>query len=175
MKLVSSLFFFALFSFNAIAASIDKYFVVDIERIIYTCNASVDLKKRLDIIKDKYQKEINDKESALKKLDESLKNDQKTLTKEAFEKKVKDFQVKVSELQRNFQIKRSNLEEANQAALNKISEETSKIIEALAKEKKVEVVFPTSQILFASPELDMTNEVLDRVNKNVTKVELKIN
>jgi Skp family chaperone for outer membrane proteins len=47
------------------------------------------------------------------------------------------------------------------------------IIVEISKEKSLDVIIPASQALFYKDELEITEEVLKKLNKKITKVEVK--
>ncbi|AZL15777.1 OmpH/Skp family outer membrane protein [Rickettsiales endosymbiont of Stachyamoeba lipophora] len=158
---------------NLACASEADYLVVDIEHVLSESNAAKNVQKQLEEKKKKYEDEIAKQENQLKADEGKLKKEQKTLSPEAFEKKVRSFQTKLAEVQRGIQMKRSNLEEMNIKGISKISEVASNVIKDIAEERKVKIVFPTSQILYADVSLDITVEVLKKVNQKLSKVTIE--
>ncbi|MBN8827590.1 MAG: OmpH family outer membrane protein [Sphingobacteriia bacterium] len=156
------------------AVNAANYIVMDIEKVIYNSNAAQDVRKKLEQVKNKFQQEIEQKEQKLKAEEDILKKEQQKLSPEAFEKKVRDFQTRIAELQRGIQIKRGKLEESYEKALNQINEEAGKIIVEIAQEKKADLVLPTSQILFAAEDLNMSEELAKRLNKRISKVNVDV-
>jgi outer membrane protein len=103
-----------------------------------------------------------------------LADKRNVLSPEAFDKERKDFQKDVAGVQREVQKKRIQLDQAYAKALAKVQEKISEIVRDMAKKHQFAITFPASQTLFYAEQLDITKEVLERLNSDLPKVTLKI-
>ncbi|MDB2414773.1 OmpH family outer membrane protein [Rickettsiales bacterium] len=166
-------FITVLFIFNA-TANASNIAVVDIKAIMEGSKAAEDVRNQIKKSRNKYQSEIAKKEETLRQDDQKLAKLHSTLSPEAFEAKKKEFKEKLIEVQRDVQIKRSKLDTALTKALETIQETILSIVEDLAKEKKFDLALPNSQVLYSDESLDITQEVLDLLNKKLPKVKISI-
>jgi Skp family chaperone for outer membrane proteins len=56
--------------------------------------------------------------------------------------------------------------------MSKVNDEIKTIIADISKEKSLDLIVPAAQTLYYKDELDISNEVLKRLNKEVTKVKV---
>ena len=57
--------------------------------------------------------------------------------------------------------------------MGKVNDKIKDIIADIAKEKDFEVIIPSSQTLYYKDALDISNEVLKKLNKKITKADVK--
>ena len=163
-----------LFSLQAVAADAPKIAVVDIQKIVAESSATKDINKQLEKKKNEFQAQINKQEESLMKEDQELGKQKASLSAEAFEKKRKDFQVKVAGVQRDVQKKRAQLENAYTEALGKVQKAVVEIIKGMAVEKGFTLAIPASQALYFQGDMDISGEVLGRLNAKLSSVSVEI-
>lgn len=147
--------------------------VVNIQEIMKDSTAAKSVREQLEAKQKDFQAEITKKEEDLKKEDQELGKQKSVLSKEAFEKKATEFRKKAAEMQKEVQSKKALLDSGFENALNDIQKSVSDVISELAKEKGFNVAIPSSQILYSDPKMDISKEVLDRLNKKLPKVTVK--
>ncbi|MDX1949277.1 MAG: OmpH family outer membrane protein [Rickettsiales bacterium] len=165
---------FAVNSANAQNFDVKTIATVDLKKIVDESKAAKAAEEEVKRIQQKYVSETKSQEDALKKNEEQLKAQQKAMSQEAFAKKVQEFRVKLMNSQREVMKKRKILETAYIKALELVRNETIKIIAEIAKEKNVDVVIAKGQLLFAKDNYDISNEVLERLNKKLAKVNISV-
>lgn len=157
------------FSVNANAATLNIA-VVDIQQVLQESKAAKDIREKIKNKRDKYQDEITKEEEKLREEEKKLASQRGVLSKEAFEQKREEFKEKLIKVQRDVQEKRANLDNTLSGSLAQVQKVVFEIIENLAKEKNFELAIPTSQILYAQKGLNITNDVLKRLDKKLPKV-----
>jgi len=155
--------------------SVKTVAVVDVKRIIDESKAAKAAQKEVTALKDKYIKQIQDQDKKLKDRQKELVDQQKALSKEAFDKKVNEFKEKVITERKGVVQKQKILEAAFMKSLELIRDETIKVVGEIAKEKGIDMVIPTSQLLYNKQGIDISDEVLKKLNERLTKVDIKIN
>jgi outer membrane protein len=144
--------------------------VINIQEIMRDSLAAKSVRQKLEAQQKSFQQEMSSKEKALQEEEKNLAQQRSVLSPEAFEKKVSEFKAKATTAQREVQTKKSKLDAAFGQALNEIQKNVVEISGSIAKERSYSVVMPTSQMLYAEPTLDITKEVLDRLNKKLPNV-----
>jgi Skp family chaperone for outer membrane proteins len=170
-KVFLALTIYLLTSYNVAFGS--QIGVLDVDKIIQESSAVVDIQKKVDAKKIAYENEINKKQSQLEAEQKKLEDKKITLSKEAFEKEVKGFEAKVDDLKTYIDRKQNSLKKASIDAMSKVNDKVKTIVSEIAKEKELDTIIPASQTLYFKDELDITAEVLSRLNKKITKVEVK--
>jgi len=161
---------FTLLSLNANAANIA---VLDVEKIVKESVAMVDIQKKVTKKQEEYQKEVNAKQKELEAEQKKLEGKKTVLASDAFEKEMKKFEGKVDQLKELVDKKQNSLKKASVDAMGKVNDDIKTIIAELSKEKSLDLIVPAGQTLFYKDEMDVSAEILKRLNKKVTKVNVK--
>jgi len=173
---LTSAFLIAALAFAPVAQAADAaapIAVVNIQQIMKDSTAAKNVREQLESKQKSFQGEISKKEEQLQKDDQELGKQRSVLSKEEFEKKATAFRAKATAVQKEAQTKKALLDNAFERALNDIQKVVTEIISDLAKEKGFIVAIPTSQILYSDSKLDISEEVLTRLNKKLSKLDVK--
>jgi len=146
---------------------------VNIQQIMRDSTAAQNVREQLESKQKSFQAEISKKEDQLQKEDQELGKQRSVLAKAAFDEKAAKFRTKATEVQKEVQSKKALLDSAFERALNDIQKVVTEIISDLAKEKGFIIAVPTSQILYADPKLDISDEVMKRLNQKLPKLDVK--
>lgn len=147
--------------------------VVNIQQVMKDSTAAKSVREQLEAKQKSFQAEITKKEESLQKEDQELAKQQKVLSKEAFADKAKAFRAKATEVQKEVQSKKALLDSAFEKSLSDIQKAVNEVIAEMAKEKGFKLAVPTSQILYSDSDMDISAEVLSRLNKKLPKVDVK--
>ncbi len=146
--------------------------IVDVQSILEHSAAIQSIRQSIEVISKNIQQEISKKETELKVVEEELVKKRSSLTQEAFDKEVAKFNKLVSEAQKNMQKKKSRLEQAHSEAVGRVHKATYSIISELSKKNKFNLVLPSSQVLFAKTELNITVEVIALLNERLQTIKV---
>jgi Skp family chaperone for outer membrane proteins len=146
---------------------------VNIAKIMRDSKAAVSVRTQLQAKQKSFQAELDAKEKALLGEDQSLVKQKDSTDKAAFDKKVKDFREKAAGEQRAVQAKKAALDKSFAGALDDIQKNVLDIVKQVAAEKKMEMVVSSAQVLYAEPALDVTDEVLKRLDAKLPTVTVK--
>lgn len=147
--------------------------VVNVQKIMHDSTAAKSATEQLEKKQKSFQDELKKKDEALQKEEQELAKQKSVLSKEAFEEKTRSFRGKVTDIQKEVQSKKALLDTAYARALGDIQKAVTDIIAELAKEKSFSLAVPTSQLLYADEKLDISAEVLSRLNKKLPKLDVK--
>lgn len=150
-----------------------KIAVVDVDLILEHSKAIVHIKKSIHIISEQIQREISMQELALKKDEAKLIKIRAELPKPEFDKLVLSFNQKVSSTQQKMQSKKLLLERIHANAIAQVHENAISLIKDLSQKYGFNIVFPSSQVLFAHNSLNITHEVLNILNDNMQEIKIK--
>ena len=118
-------------------------------------------------------KQLKDKEKAIQKAEKKIIEQKKLLAAEEYKKKVTDLRNQVASLQKE----RNNLLESVAKQRTKAKSELLKnlnpIIQDYMKEKKIRMVIDKKGILLADENLDLTEEIIELLNKKLKSIKLK--
>ncbi len=161
---------FSLFSLSANAGGSG---IIDVEKIIKESSAMRDIQSKIEKKQDEYQKEVAKKQSDLESEQKRIEGKRSVLSKDAFEKETASFEKKLDDLKTFVDKRQNSLKKASMEGMSKVNDKIKDIISDLAKEKDLDVIIPASQTLYYKDELDVTDEVLKKLNKKITKVDVK--
>lgn len=148
--------------------------VVDVQKVVQESSAAKDINAQIKASRDKYLGDVTKEEERLRTAEKKLSDQRSLLSAEAFEQKKAQFQEDILKAQRDIQAKRTKLDEAFNKALDQIQVVIYEIIDDLANDKDYQLVLPRSQTLFANKNLDITDEVLARLNKKLPSLKVKM-
>ncbi len=167
---------FAVFTcaFPAVAKAASEIAVVDIEKILNESKAGKALKKQLEKKRKEFQNEFSSKEKSLQDSAKKLieKKDEMEAEKLAAERK--KFETQLLETRKLFQKRRASLDRGLTKAMQKLRREVIEIAAALAEEKKYKAILMRDSVVIVQKELDETDELLKRLDKKVSSVDLKV-
>ncbi len=147
--------------------------VVNIQQIMKDSTAAQAARQQLQAKQKQFQDEISAKEKELQKEDQELAKQRSLMDQDAFKQKITEFQQKAAGVQKDVRDKRQTFTKAYEDAIAQLHSRVTGIISDLAKEKGFKLAVPTSQILYAEPALDISNEVLTRLNKQMPTLTVK--
>ena len=141
--------------------------VVDIQALLQNSAAARAVRQQIEAKRAEYTKEISSQEEALRRERDALQRQQASLSPEALNKKGKDFQLKVNELDQNVKAMREALEKSNGNSLQQIQEAIRKITADIAKERKANMVYQRTDLVRFDHSFDATDEVLRKLDKQL--------
>tara|TARA_B110000483_G_scaffold146251_1_gene174530 strand:+ start:249 stop:812 length:564 start_codon:yes stop_codon:yes gene_type:complete len=179
MKKITTLAFILvlLLSLNSIAETNypnTSIAVVDLNLILSESKAAKNATKQFEEIQKSTEDEIivSDK----KMLDERNKliEQQSVIAPEAFELKAKDYEKRLQEYQSDKQNKLRKLEGVLQKARNEILENVKPILEDLSRELGVTVILEKNSVLLSANNMDITDNVIKKLNKALPKIKVSL-
>ncbi|MEO5376449.1 MAG: OmpH family outer membrane protein [Magnetococcus sp. DMHC-6] len=157
-------FTFCLAHSPGVQAGSAQFAYVDITEAM---TSSVAAKHVRDMLKQKIQtkqKEIDSLETEIKGMKADLEKRKNMMTPEANAELTGQIRSKFREYQRLVEDNQGAIDRENGRWTKKITETLSLVIEEIGKEKGFTVVFGKGQVLYADKSIDITSEVLNRLN-----------
>lgn len=148
--------------------------IVDTQAIMQNSQAAKGVRTQIDKVRNSYQQSIHGKEEELRKLDHDLAQQRSILSAEAFQQRQRDFQQKVAAAQKDVQERSRKLEAAFGAAMEKVNEAFIQVVDQVAKEQSLTLVLPKQAVVYAVGEMDITPEVLKRLNSKLPSVAVAV-
>jgi Skp family chaperone for outer membrane proteins len=141
--------------------------VVDAQALLQESKAAKMVRSQIEQKRSEYAKEISQEEEMLRSERDSLQRQQASLSPEALNKKGREFQQKVNELDRSVQAKRQALEKSNNDALSKIQQQMLRIIADIAKQRKANLVLQRTELVLFDRAFDVTDEVMQKLDEQM--------
>lgn len=148
--------------------------IVDVEKILSESKAAKSLQKQIQAKKESFQKEFAGKESELKKTETALMAEREKLSAEEFGKKRKAYEEQIIETRKLFQKRRNSLEEGLNGAMSELRKNIAQATTDVAGEKNYDIVLTRDSVLIADKALDITADVLTKLDAKLSDIQLKV-
>lgn len=123
--------------------------------------------------RDKFQKQISSKEKSLEKEQKKLEAKKDILSSSALQEEQKKFFKKVEGLRGEGKKKNGILKKAHDNSMKRVNEMVSEIVNEVAQQKGLTIVLPASQVVYAVEAIDITSQVIVKLDKKITKLKVQ--
>ena len=160
---ITFLFFFP----KTVLSNNQKIAYIDIDFIIKNSNIGKEVLKKISDLDKKNIEILNQRNKELKKQEITLKNKENIISKAVFEDEVKQLQQKITSYNEEKNKMVSDLNEFKNKELNNIFTKIGPILKEHMKEKSIDIIINSKNVVIANPELDITKIILNNVNENL--------
>jgi len=151
-----------------------KIAIVDVQVIMDRSTAVSSIRANVDKLNQSLQDEFSLKEQELKIMESAIIEKKSTMSQDEFEHELIEFEKKVSNSQKTIHNKKIILEQAHARAMSEVNDVAMQIVSDIAFENKYYLVLPSNQALYINEKLDITEEVLSRLNKKLLTVDINL-
>jgi outer membrane protein len=144
--------------------------VVDVQALLQNSKAAKMVRSQMEAKRNEYTKEISRAEETLRAERDALQRQQASLSADALNKKAREFQQKVNDLDRDVQSKRAALEKSNNEALSKIQQTMLKIIADIARQRRANLVLQRTDLVLFDQNFDVTDQVMQKLDEEMPVV-----
>ena len=146
--------------------------VIDLNIILSEADAAKMAAEQIEKIASDIEKEIKKTDEAMIKEQNLLIESQSIMAPEAFEVKRVEYEKKVQ----NYNIERQNklmeIDELIAQSRNDVLNAIKPILEDVSNEKGITILLEKSSVMLNADKMDITNQVLKKLNKNLPKLEV---
>jgi outer membrane protein len=147
--------------------------VMSIEDIRRNAVAVKNIREQIAGFRKEFQTDIQKEESALRSANQELAKKRAILSPEAFAKERRDFEQRVIGVQKLVQKRKHQLDQAQVEAMLVVEKNMNQIVADIAQARNASLVLRRAQTVLVARNLDVTAEVLERLNKELVKVPVK--
>ncbi len=148
--------------------------LADLNGILRAADANVKVRELLDTQRQKFQDEFSLVEAELQQTERDLMSKRELLSAEEYDRQIKAFQARVTQLQQDIQRKRQAIDNAYQKAQSDIRAEALSIITEIARDMNLDLVLNRDASLIFLPHLNISDEVLTRLNERTKNARIEI-
>lgn len=148
--------------------------VVDMQALLRDSEAARSIQEQLDAQREIYQREIGQQEEELRRAEQELAQQRTVLSPEAFAERRRDFERRMVELQRRAQEGKRALDKAYAESMTTVRDTLLQIIADVAAERNANIVLAKQQVVIVERSLDLTQQVMDRLNEALREVAVSI-
>ena len=150
-----------------------KIVVLDMKYVLNNSKAGKGAQDFLEKTFKENQKRFSDQEAKLKKEESDLLAKKSILTKEEYQKNTDELRKKVIDYQ---SARRSSLETITSqraTARKELLKVLDPILNSYMKENEISFIMEKKNMILASPDLDITNIIIEKLNKKLPSLNLK--
>lgn len=148
--------------------------VVDVDKIRESATAAKSVRDQLTKQQSAYQDDIAKQENDLRNAEQELNKQRTVLSPEAFAQRRQQFEQRVAEFQRSVQARRKQLDDAYKNSMVQVNKVVVDVIQDVAAQRGATLMLPRSQIILSAPAMEVTDEVLDLVNRKLPTVRVTL-
>jgi len=144
-----------------------KIAYVDMQKALNYCEAGKEAKRQMTVEVEKMKKTFAGGQKELEKIKEDLEKRGSVLSENVRREKEREYQAKLRDLQRLQRNYEEDLRRKDREFTDRILKNLEEIIKKMGEEGKYTIILEKNQptILFISNALDLTEEVIKRINQ----------
>jgi Outer membrane protein len=139
--------------------------VVDVQAALSQSLAAKDIRTQRDRYLQDFQNELESGRKSLKDSEAELVQQKSSMAPEAWQQKARAFEQQVFEFNQRFQRGNQAVEKSFRTAMGALSDALTQVTEEMASEVGANLVLPKSQIFLHDPRMEMTRQVIERLNR----------
>lgn len=144
--------------------------VVDVQAALQQSLAAKALRSQRDQYLQMFQAELEKNRAALKETETDLVKQKSAMAPEAWQQKARTFEQQVYEFNQRFQRNNQAVDKSFRSGMGELSDALAQVTEELAGELGANLVLPKSQIFLHDPRMEVTQPVIERLNKKYPSV-----
>lgn len=147
--------------------------VVDFRGVLAKSEAARNIRSAVDEKRQELRQYFLEVENNLRDEQKNLSKKRSLVTAEAFEQRARNLKEKAQSAQKLAQTSNQKLKKSFDQAMDQVQKELLRIVAEVAEETGVGVVLFRSAIVIAVKKLDISKEVLQRLNKKLPEVKVR--
>ena len=152
--------------------SSEKIVYLDVEKIMQESTAGKSIITRLKKKRETSISEFKKKEKDIFEKEKKLIAQKNVLNKEDFENKLKDLRNDISNYQKERNKVSNEITKMRVNALTSLLKKLTPILEEYSKKNSIRIIVQKKHIVMGKKEDDITNEILDLVNKKIKNIKI---
>ena len=167
---------FSVFSNNLIAENYPNTSigVLDLNRVLLDAKAAKKAAEEIDKIAQNIESEMIISDENMIKEQNKLVEAQSIMAPEAFELKRKEYEEKVQNYNIERQQKLMSVERLIEKSRNEVLDKLKPILEEMSEKKGITVILEKGTVLLNAETMDITEEVIKILNKDLPKIEVSL-
>jgi len=148
--------------------------IVDVQRILQTSKAAKSVQDQLESQRSKFQTEIAAEETDLRDAEQKLAKLREGAKTDVFAEQEQKLQQRFLTVERHVQARRKSLDQAFTDSMNTVRKGIVDIVSEIAKERGMNLVVVKQQVIWNDQNVDITDEVLVRLDKKLPQIQVKL-
>ena len=171
-KLIIILFLFQFSNIFSIASA-NEVFFINLKKVLNESKAGSVAQEKLLKEFENQDKKFKDEGNALKKQETELIAQKKSFSPEEYKKKVSALRKKNADFQKRRRTASSDFIKKKNNARNELLKVLNPILKKYMDENNVMMIFNEKNVILANSKRDLTNTIIDLLNKELKSIKLK--
>lgn len=147
--------------------------VINRAQLLNESAAGKNIATQANTLRETLAKELEDEFKSIQSEEEQLIAQQSLLAPEVLQERAQKLQLRRQEFQGTQQAKNQEYQASIAQATGEIGKVLEPILTEMITERSATILIDRAELIFATPEIDVTAEVMKRLNDKLTEVELK--
>lgn len=148
--------------------------VVDVQRVLDEAEAAKGVQKQLAQQRARFQTETEKEENQLRQAEQDLTKAHDHLSANAYTEREQQLRQHFVAVERHVDVRRRLLDRTFTDAMNAVRDKLLSIVQEVAHEHGANLVLVKQQVLWSEKDMDVTDEILSRLNKALPQVQVKV-
>jgi Skp family chaperone for outer membrane proteins len=148
--------------------------VVDAQRVLRESAAYRGIKEQMDKVVQSFQSELQKRSNDLRTAMQTLDQQRTTLSADAYSEKRMGLETQGNDLQKDAQNRRQQIDETANESQQQIGTALIEIMEQIRQERGLNLILLREAVPAMAPEFDLSGEALQRLDKKLPKVNVKL-
>ncbi len=171
-KILICILFFIFFIIPSHSYSSEKIVYLDLEKIMQESIAGKSIITQLKKKRESSTSKLKKKEKDIFEKEKKLISQKNVLSKDEFEKKIKELRNEISNYQKDRNKASNNITKLRIKASTKLISKLTPILEEYAKKNSIRIIIQKKQIVMGTKEDDITKDILELVNEKIKNIKL---
>ena len=146
--------------------------VVDLQHLMRASQAGQTIESQMESLRQNFTDTVTQQEGALRQEERDLQEQAALLSPEVLAERRRQFEEKVVELQRDVRNRQQLLEQTYAGGVGQVRQVIIDILTQMIEERGIDLVVPQTAVLVGTRTLDITDDVLARLDKELPSVTL---
>tara|TARA_B100000787_G_scaffold156166_1_gene132097 strand:+ start:531 stop:1052 length:522 start_codon:yes stop_codon:yes gene_type:complete len=173
MKILFSLITFIFLFFTNPAFSEQKIAFINMEKVISTSNSGSSILKQLTDLNNKNLRFLKNEEKKFKEKEAKLISQKKIISETDFKNKVDELKSEIKNYNQNRKKMLAEFKRLKVENTNNLLKLINPILVKFSNDKEISIILQKKDLVVAKTELDITDEIIKIVNKEIKTFKLK--
>lgn len=146
--------------------------VVDVQSLLTESDAAKSIQKQVQVERDKFVKQLKDKEDSLRAMEKELLEKAKDMEVSELSKKKKEFEEAFAETRVMAQKGKARIDGALVEGMDKLKKAVFEAVGEVAEEKGFTLILARQQVVASDKSLDISEESMQKLNAAVSDITL---
>ena len=161
-----------LLSFSEKLSASEDILFINLQYIVGQSKAGSSLREQSEELNVKLLKLRDEITKSLQDKGKKLEDERTLLSPDVFQERADELRKEAEEKQNELNVRLQKIQQAIQRASNSIDSVISPILTEIVNEKGAKMLLERQSLLFADPKLDVSAEVIKKLNKRLPKIDV---